>query len=180
MVQRPANGFLTPHVFAEVGGGGEHHDPDHLDVVDVVDDDVVSHAVVFHAVAVAQARRAREQRHHVAHPPRQVLHRADQRQVITRRNIFADSQIFLSTLLNIFWLFRGAGYSLSIRPAQTGDSGTYFCLVNGRPEPFSAYQLAVQGNNVQYSTVQYSKVQYSTVQFVYKITCDNGDNASLI
>ena len=76
MVQRPANGFLTPHVFAEVGGGGEHHDPDHLDVVDVADDDVVSHAV-----AVAQARRAREQRHHVAHPPRQVLHRADKRQV---------------------------------------------------------------------------------------------------
>ena len=76
MVQRPANGFLTPHVFAEVGGGGEHHDPDHLDVVDVVDD-----AVVSHAVAVAQARRAREQRDHVAHPTRQVHHRADQRQV---------------------------------------------------------------------------------------------------
>ena len=61
--------------------------------------------------------------------------------------LFAKSQIFLSTLLNIFCLFRGAGYSLSIRPAQTGDSGTYFCLVNGRQEPFSAYQLAVQGNN---------------------------------
>ena len=80
MVQRPANGFLTPHVFAEVGGGGEHHDPDHLDVVDA-DDDVVSHDVVSHAVAVAQARRAREQRDHVAHPPCQVHHRADKRQV---------------------------------------------------------------------------------------------------
>ena len=46
MVQRPANGFLTPHVFAEVGGGGEHPDYDHLDVVNVVNDAVVSHAVV--------------------------------------------------------------------------------------------------------------------------------------
>ena len=152
MVQRPANGFLTPPVFAEVGGGGERPDHDHLDVVGVVNDDVVSHAV-----AVAQARRAREQRDHVADPPRQVLHRADQRQVITRRNIFADSQIFLSTLLNIFCLFRGAGYSLSIRPAQTGDSGTYFCLVNGRPEPFSAYQLAVQGNNGHQDTSLFTR-----------------------
>ena len=94
MVQRPANGFLTPHVFVEVGGGGEHPDHDHLDVVDVVNDAVVSHAVVSHAVAVAQARRAREQRHHVAHPPRQVLHRADQRQVKQDEIFFEDSHIF--------------------------------------------------------------------------------------
>ena len=85
MVQRPANGFLTPPVFAEVGGGGERPDHDHLDVVGVNDD------VVSHAVAVAQARRAREQRDHVAHPPRQVLHRADQRQV-------KRDEIFLQTL----------------------------------------------------------------------------------
>ena len=42
---------------------------------------------------------------------------------------------------------RGPGFSLNIKPAATGDSGTYFCLVNGKPEPFSAYKLAVQGNN---------------------------------
>ena len=42
---------------------------------------------------------------------------------------------------------RGPGFSLNIKPAATGDSGTYFCLVNGKPEPFSAYTLAVQGNN---------------------------------
>ena len=101
MVQRPANGFLTPPVFAEVGGGGERPDHDHLDVVGVVNDDVVSHAV-----AVAQARRAREQRHHVAHPPRQVLHRADQRQVITRRNIFADSNIFVHSFKYFLYIQR--------------------------------------------------------------------------
>merc|ERR1719232_845756 len=39
---------------------------------------------------------------------------------------------------------RGPGFSLNIKPAATGDSGTYFCLVNGKPEPFSAYTLAVQ------------------------------------
>ena len=88
MVQRPANGFLTPPVFAEVGGGGERPDHDHLDVVDVVNDDVVSHAV-----AVAQAGRAREQRDHVAHPPRQVLHRADQWQVKRDEIFFDDSKI---------------------------------------------------------------------------------------
>ena len=42
---------------------------------------------------------------------------------------------------------KGPGFSLNIKPAATGDSGTYFCLVNGKPEPFSAYTLAVQGNN---------------------------------
>ena len=41
----------------------------------------------------------------------------------------------------------GSGYSLNVKPTITGDSGTYFCLVNGRPEPFSAYQLAIQGSS---------------------------------
>ena len=38
-----------------------------------------------------------------------------------------------------------AGFGLTISPLETRDSGTYFCLVNGRREPFSAWQLAVQG-----------------------------------
>ena len=44
----------------------------------------------------------------------------------------------------------GSSFSLNVKPTLTGDSGTYFCLVNGHPEPFSAYQLAIQGNNIGY------------------------------
>ena len=39
----------------------------------------------------------------------------------------------------------GQGFALNIEPSRTGDSGTYFCLVNGHQEPFSAFQLAIQG-----------------------------------
>ena len=42
----------------------------------------------------------------------------------------------------------GSSYSLNVKPTVTGDSGTYFCLVNGRAEPFGAYQLAIQGNMI--------------------------------
>ena len=38
-----------------------------------------------------------------------------------------------------------AGFALNIEPSLTGDSGCYFCLVNGQQEPFSAFQLAIQG-----------------------------------
>ena len=54
MVQRPANGFLTPPVFAEVGGGGERPDHDHLDVVGVVDDDVVLMLLLLPRLAVLE------------------------------------------------------------------------------------------------------------------------------
>ena len=37
------------------------------------------------------------------------------------------------------------GFGLSVKPTLTEDSGIYFCLVNGREEPFSAFRLAVQG-----------------------------------
>jgi len=36
------------------------------------------------------------------------------------------------------------GFGLSVKPTLTEDSGVYFCLVNGREEPFSAFQLAIQ------------------------------------
>jgi hypothetical protein len=37
-----------------------------------------------------------------------------------------------------------AGFGLSINPAASDDSGTYFCLVNGAEEPAGALRLAVQ------------------------------------
>ena len=37
------------------------------------------------------------------------------------------------------------GFGLSVKPTLTEDSGIYFCLVNGREEPFSAFRLAIQG-----------------------------------
>ena len=42
----------------------------------------------------------------------------------------------------------GSGFALNIGPSRTGDSGSYFCLVNGHQEPFSAFQLAIQGNGI--------------------------------
>eukprot|EP00092_Neocalanus_flemingeri_P005720 GFUD01006160.1.p1 GENE.GFUD01006160.1~~GFUD01006160.1.p1 ORF type:complete len:1193 (+),score=156.97 GFUD01006160.1:67-3645(+) len=36
------------------------------------------------------------------------------------------------------------GFALSVKPTSTEDSGIYFCLVNGRKEPFSAFRLAIQ------------------------------------
>ena len=39
----------------------------------------------------------------------------------------------------------GNGFLLSVKSSLTEDSGIYFCLVNGREEPFSAFRLAVQG-----------------------------------
>lgn len=36
------------------------------------------------------------------------------------------------------------GFGLSVKPTLTEDSGIYFCLVNGREEPFSAFRLAIQ------------------------------------
>ena len=49
----------------------------------------------------------------------------------------------------------GAGFALNIQPSQTGDSGCYFCLVNGHQEPFSAFQLAIQGKGPGYGEVFY-------------------------
>ena len=37
-----------------------------------------------------------------------------------------------------------AGFSLSIAPTRSDDSGVYFCLVNGAEEPTRGLRLAVQ------------------------------------
>ena len=56
---------------------------------------------------------------------------------------------FYLVMLNIFLprfkiIQQPRGFDLSLQPAQSDDSGIYFCLVNGAEEPTSALRLAVQ------------------------------------
>ena len=44
----------------------------------------------------------------------------------------------------------GEGFSLNVKPTTTEDSGTYFCLVNNRLEPFGAFQLSIQGKRLEF------------------------------